>query len=97
MTSHTEHTQAQRPAPGAIPWDTALQLCAAIQAENRHKWYTPNEIMCLGCVIFSSGTPAKMCFANRPDNRGCYQINARYDLQTAQMVPGNAERTVTDA
>ncbi len=66
----------------AIPQETALQLCAAIRAENRHKWYTPGGMMCRGCVKFSRGDPAKMCFASSPDNRGCYQVNARYDGQT---------------
>lgn len=73
--------QAPAPVPHAIPWDTALRLCAAIRAENRHKWYTPNGMMCRGCVAFSEGNPAKMCFANKPGNRGCYQVNARYDRQ----------------
>lgn len=67
----------------AIPHDVALQLCAAIRTENRHKWYTASGMMCRGCVKFSGGDPAKMCFASHPDNRGCYQVNARYDREHA--------------
>jgi hypothetical protein len=67
----------------AIPYETALRLCAAIKAENRGKWYTAGSMMCRGCVKFSKGDPAKMCFANSPDNRGCYQVNARYDRAPA--------------
>lgn len=65
--------------PNAIAWDDALQICAAIRQENKHKWFTPNGMMCRGCVKFSKGEPAKMCFASSPDNRGCYQVNAKYD------------------
>ncbi len=63
----------------AIPWDDALQLCDAIRAKNQRKWFTAGGMMCRGCVTFSKGDPARMCFASRPDNRGCYQVNARYD------------------
>lgn len=78
---HTEHADVQQPAPAAIPGEAALRICAVIQAENRNRWYTANGIMCRACVKFSKGDRAKMCFANRPDNRGCYQVNARYDQQ----------------
>ncbi len=63
----------------AIPPETARQLCAAISAENKRKWYTAGGMMCRGCLRFSKGDPAKMCFASTPDNRGCYQVNARFD------------------
>lgn len=66
-------------ATTAIPRETALSLCSAIQAENRRKWFTPGGMMCRGCVKFSKGNPARMCFANQPNNRGCYQVNARFD------------------
>lgn len=65
----------------AIPGDIALHLCAQIREENRHKRLTPAAMMCWGCVKFSKGDPAKMCFSSQSDNRGCYQINARYDRQ----------------
>ncbi|HEX6542676.1 MAG TPA: hypothetical protein VF040_13035 [Ktedonobacterales bacterium] len=80
MTSHVEE---QKRAPDVIPWDTARQLCTTIQARNRRRWFTPNGMMCRGCVRFSGGDPAKMCFASKPDNRGCYQVNALYDRQFA--------------
>lgn len=63
----------------AIPLETARSLCAAIQAENRHRWYTAGGMMCRGCLRFSHGDAARMCYASRPDNRGCYQINGRFD------------------
>lgn len=67
--------------PIAIPREKALQLCTEIREENRRKWYTPAGMMCWGCLTFSKGDPAKMCFSSRPDYRGCYQVNARYDRQ----------------
>ncbi len=72
--------------PRAIPWETALQLCTSIQAENRRKWYTAGGMMCRGCLRFSKGDLAKRCFANDPDNRGCYQVNARFDQLVASEV-----------
>ncbi len=69
-----------------IPREMALQLCAAIQAENRRKWYTAAGMMRLGCVEFSKGDPARQCFASRPDNRGCYQVNARQDARLDQRL-----------
>ncbi len=62
----------------AIPNDIAWQLCENIRAENRRKWYTFNGLRCWGCVTFS-GDPTKRCFNNGTDNRGCPQVNARYD------------------
>lgn len=40
-------------------------------------------MMCRGCVTFSKGDSAKMCFANSPDTRGCHQVYARYDRAPA--------------
>ncbi len=67
----------------AITKEKALQLRTEIRQENRHKWYTPGGIMCWGCMAYSKGDPSKLCFANvkYPGNRGCYQVNARYDIQ----------------
>ena len=70
---------ATTPSPTAIPVETARRLCAAIQEANRPKWYTPGGMMCRGCLRFSHGDPAKMCYASRPNNRGSYQVNARFD------------------
>jgi len=81
-------------ATKAIPREVALQLCADIQAENRRKWYTAAGMMCRGCVKFSKGDPNKRCFASRPDNRGCYQVSARYD---ARVLTGAAERDKSQA
>ncbi len=65
----------------AIAKEQALHLCAEIREENRRKPFTVGAMMCWGCVKFSQGDPAKMCASLRPDYRGCYQVNARYDQQ----------------
>ncbi len=66
----------------AITKDIAWQLCAEIRQENRHKWYTWGRWMCWGCVTFTKGDPAKMCFNSQPDYRGCVQVNARHERQS---------------
>lgn len=66
----------------AIPEERARQLCAEIRQKNHGKWYTFNGLWCWGCVRFAKGDPAKMCFSNSQDFRGCAQVNARYDRQS---------------
>jgi uncharacterized protein (DUF779 family) len=63
-----------------IPCDVALQLCSEIRQEKGVKMFS----QCWGCVRFSKGDPAKMCFSSRADNRGCGIINKRYDKQNSQ-------------
>ena len=65
-----------------IPKDTALQLCAEIREKSGGKWWTLAGMQCAGCLRFSKGDPAKMCVMNRPDNRGCKLVNARFDRET---------------
>ncbi len=78
----------------AIPSEKALQLCIEIRQENRHKRFTPGGIMCWGCMTYAKGDPAKLCFANvkYPGNRGCYQVNARYDSQVKSEAVHEDER-----
>jgi recombinational DNA repair protein RecR len=59
----------------AIPEVVALQLCSEIRNEKKIKLFT----QCWGCVKFSKGDPAKMCFSSQTDNRGCSIVNKRYD------------------
>jgi hypothetical protein len=49
----------------AIPKDVALQLCSEIRNAKKVKLFT----QCWGCVKFSKGDPAKMCFSSRTDNQ----------------------------
>ncbi len=58
-----------------IPQETAVQICEEIRREKTRRWFT----QCGGCVRFSKGVPAKMCFASRLDNRGCGLVNELHD------------------
>ena len=64
---------------GNIPEEVAKKLCQEIRSNNRHRWYSWYWIWCWGCLTFSRGNPARMCFSNRPGNRGCSQVNRRYE------------------
>ena len=75
-------TSSEKPIPRA----TAERLCAEIHGVNRLKWWTPNGLWCWVCSKQAKGAPARMCFSNRVDNRGCSQVNRRYaeELRQAQ-------------
>lgn len=62
----------------AIPRDQALAICEEIIQENRGKWYTSNGLWCWGCLKFSKSVDGR-CFANAEGNRGCGQVNRRFD------------------
>ena len=70
----------------AIPQEIVLRLCEEIRQENRGKWYRWTAWWCWGCAKASKGDPVKMCFSSNPANRGCLQVNARYDRQSS--LPG---------
>ena len=65
---------------GAIRRDVALLICAALQQDNRGKWYAPAGLQCWGCLKFSKGDPAKMRLSRREGYRGCRLVNKRYAL-----------------
>lgn len=67
----------------AIPYDVAAELCAAIRAENKNKWYSFNAWWCWGCTRASRDAPEKRCFAATPDCRGCSQVNSRYGKENS--------------
>ena len=64
-----------------IPDTIAQKLCLEISAVNRRRWYTFNGLWCWGCARFS-GDASKRCFANQAGNRGCAQVNARFNRLT---------------
>ena len=65
---------------GDILREVALKLCQQVREENRGRWYSFYFWWCWGCSKFSKGNPGKLCFSSRTDNRGCCQVNKRYDL-----------------
>ena len=60
---------------GAIPRDEAAKLCSEIRSEKGVRLFS----QCWGCMRFSKADPQKMCYSNKPDNRGCGLVNKRYD------------------
>ena len=64
---------------GNIPDEVAKELCHQIRLQNHCRWYSFYGLWCWGCFKFSKGDPTKMCYSNRPGNRGCCQVNKRYD------------------
>ena len=62
-------------AEDAIPSGAAIRLCSEIRSEKGVKLFS----QCWGCVKFSKGNPAKMCFSGKSGNRGCGLVNKRYD------------------
>jgi len=70
----------KQPPVDAIRKDVALLICAALQQDNRGKWYTLAGLQCRGCMRFSKGDPAKMCLSRREGYRGCRLVNKRYAL-----------------
>jgi hypothetical protein len=64
---------------GAIPDDVARQLCDEIRNDNRGKWWRWTAWWCWGCDKASKGDPAKRCWYGPPRNRGCAQVNQRYE------------------
>lgn len=75
-------TVASRKHPPMEPIrrDVALLICAALQQDNRGKWYTPAGLQCWGCLKFSKGDPARMRLSSREGYRGCRLVNKRYAL-----------------
>lgn len=72
----------------AIPYDQALAICEETRAQNRGKWYTFNGMWCWGCATFTKGNPSGRCFASSADNRGCAQVNQRFDQRATTKSPG---------
>jgi hypothetical protein len=61
-----------------IPYEMAVRLCAEIRAEADRNWYTPAARWCWNCQKSAGGDPAKRGFLQKPGNRGCTLINARF-------------------
>lgn len=72
----SRHVTSAAPIPAGV----ARQLCEEISIANRGKWYTFNGLWCTFCIRFSA-TPERRCFANAnaPGNRGCSQVNDRFE------------------
>ncbi|WXG39642.1 MAG: hypothetical protein WED07_02210 [Candidatus Freyarchaeum deiterrae] len=63
----------------AIPKDIALRLCEEIRLENASKKLGAGKSMCHFCYNYSIEHPGQLCVFANEENRGCYQVNKRYD------------------
>ena len=68
----------------AIPQKTALALCREIREAQKGKWWRWTAWWCWGCAKASGDDPAKMCWHNHPQYRGCAQVNALYSIRSAR-------------
>ncbi len=66
-------------AAQAIPHDVAQQLCDAIRAGHRGKWWRWQYWMCWGCDRATGGDPTQRCWYDPPQHQGCAQVNQRYE------------------
>ena len=62
-----------------IPKEVAIKLCEEVRDKNRGRWYSFNAMRCWWCYKFTKGNPDILSFSNRPDNRGCSQMNRLYE------------------
>lgn len=62
-----------------IPGDIALQLCQEIREENARKRFGAGKMQCKFCYKFGRDNPEKLCIFANEQNRGCSQVNKRYD------------------
>lgn len=73
------------PIAEPIPWEEADRLCAAIRLEAEKNWYTAAARWCWDCQRAIEGDMSNRGFMRKPDNRGCYLVNARF----AESSPAN--------
>jgi len=74
-----------------IPDEMAGKLCDEVHDDNRGKWYTLGGLRCWGCWKFSKGDAGKRRYASKVGNRGCSQMNERWDSLVKQW--GRKRRT----
>lgn len=62
-----------------IQRDVALRLCNDLLARSRRRWLDPRTWQCRACAWASRRDPTQLAFAARPDNRGCRNVNERWE------------------
>jgi len=64
-----------------IPKEEALRLCDEIREENMKKRFSAGKHQCSFCYKRAGGNPEKLMIFANPLNRGCSQVNKRYDMK----------------
>jgi hypothetical protein len=67
-----------------IPYDVAIKLCREIRAEAEIKWTTASARWCYACREARKDWAKTPGFTDKPGNRGCMLVNARYALMLTQ-------------
>jgi len=66
-----------------IPKEVALQLCEEIREENSRKLFSIWKTQCFFCYRTAQGDPERLCIFAHELNRGCPQVNRRYEERYA--------------
>ncbi len=69
----------------AIADGVALRICRELRGEHRGKLLSWRAWQCKVCARLRA--PERRSFANKPGNRGCRQVNERFEAQYAPYVP----------
>ncbi|MEM2872937.1 MAG: hypothetical protein QXD82_02075 [Nitrososphaerales archaeon] len=62
-----------------IPREIALELCNEIRRENSRKKFGIGKTQCSFCYELARDNPSRLCIFTNELNRGCSQVNKRYD------------------
>ena len=62
-----------------IELDTAVELCESIREENKKKRFSIWKVMCYFCMKAAKDDIKKRCICANSKNRGCTQVNKRFD------------------
>jgi hypothetical protein len=62
-----------------ISKEEALKACKAIRSRNRDRIISFAKIQCWGCLKYSHGDEALLCFNSAEGNRGCSLVNKEFD------------------
>ena len=66
----------------SIDRNMAIELCEKVRAENKKKKISIWKAMCYFCIKAAKGDPTKRCLCANEENRGCTQVNKRFDKMT---------------
>lgn len=64
-----------------IPREEAVALCDEIRKENMAKRFSVGKRQCSFCYKRAGGNSEKLMIFTNPLNRGCSQVNGRFDVK----------------
>jgi hypothetical protein len=72
-----------------IPLKVATQLCSEIRREAERNWHSAEARWCWNCQKLRRGDPNQWGVLQKPGNRGCIMVNARFaQIQSATNSAG---------